>query len=165
LLSIFFVSNSQYLLLGLLGIALVCDVIARRVPNLLVGIGAVTGLSLSFIDGAPVNTTQSLLGALLAFLIFYYPYAKAYIGAGDVKLFALVGLFLGPSLGMWAFLFSCVSGGLIAIVFGLIKSRFGGVVTDLKSLDRYQMDVPYAVAIFVGSSMAIFNLQKILLDA
>ncbi len=123
------------------------------------------GLGISFLDGAPVNAIESLLGALLAFLIFYYPYAKAYIGAGDVKLFVLVGLFLGPSLAMWAFLFSCLTGGIIALVFGLIKGRLGDLVNGSKQLSAYQMDVPYAVAIFVGSSMAIFNFQKILLDA
>jgi hypothetical protein len=50
-------------------------------------------------------------------------------------------------------------------MFGLIKGRLGDLINGSKQLSAYQMDIPYAVAIFVGSGMAIFNFQKIFLDA
>lgn len=161
----FFTANSQYLLLGLLAIALVSDVIARRAPNILVVFGMLVALWISVLDGSNVNLIHSLLGAGLALLIFYYPFSRAYLGAGDVKLFAMVGMFLGPGLGFWAFLFSCLVGGIIAIAYGLLKGRLGGIASRLNGQGACQMDLPYAIAIFIGTAMAIFNFQRILLDA
>lgn len=111
------------------------------------------------------NVTQCLIGAALALVIFFYPYAKGYMGAGDAKLLLMIGMFLGPVLALWSFLFICLVGGFVAVVFALIKGRLSNSVLGLVKPGEYRMDLPYAVAIFLGTSMAVFNFQRLLLDA
>ena len=112
-------------------------------------------------DVSNLSAGDSLLGGLLGLVIFYYPYAKGYLGAGDTKLFVMVGMFLGPSLGCWAFLFTCLAGGIITLPLAIAKS-FKHVPSNLDQPRSYQMNFPYAVPIFIGTTMAVFHLQELL---
>ena len=160
----FALSGSQYLLIGLLAIAAIFDVMVRRVPNTLVGIGMLSALTLTIMPNSNIsnlNISASLLGGLLGLVIFYYPYAKGYLGAGDTKLFVLVGMFLGPSLAAWAFLFSCLAGGMIALPFVILRS-FKRVSSKLHQSRCYLMNFPYAIPIFIGTTMSVFHFQDLL---
>jgi Flp pilus assembly protein protease CpaA len=99
---------------------------------------------------------------LLGFLIFYYPYFKSYIGAGDTKLFVIVGMFLGPHLAIWAYLFSCLMGGLFATFVAIYQSQLKQSISNIYSNTHVNKNFPYAVAIFTGTGMAVFNCQKLL---
>lgn len=105
--------------LGLLAMALslrivISDLYARRVPNtwLLAGAGvgavlvAASALSTSFTDILP-----HLLGLLIGFAALIPFYAIRWMGAGDVKFFAVLGFLLGwqALLPIWI-LGSLVSG-------------------------------------------------------
>jgi len=150
--------------MGLLVIAAIYDAMARRVPNILVASGMLLALALSIMPNSNIsnlNIGTSLLGGLLGLVIFSYPYAKGYLGAGDTKLFVMVGLYLGPSLASWAFLFSCLAGGIIALPWVMSRS-LKQVSSKFYEPRRYQMNFPYAIPIFVGTTMAIFHFQDLL---
>ena len=94
--------NAQgWLLTGLLLIAAVSDYRTRRIPNELVLAGAAAGLlgntlfSTLPLDGF-VTALQGLATGLAAFLPLYL---LRLMGAGDVKLMAMVGAFLGLQIG------------------------------------------------------------------
>jgi prepilin peptidase CpaA len=149
-------------LLGFLLFATFFDLKTRKVPNVLVGIAVGVAVVISFLPESKIDLMQSILGGLLGLLIFYYPYAKAYIGAGDTKLFVVIGMFLGPHLAIWAYLFTCLMGGFFATFVAIYQSQLKQAITNIYTKSHVQKNFPYAVAIFAGTVMAIFNCQKLL---
>jgi len=107
----------------LLVLACVTDVRARRIPNRLVAMIAVVGLVFSgVVGGGWVAVGKSLLGVALGFAIWIVFYAVGVLGAGDVKLAAAAGAWLGVG-GIWrASLVAAVAGGVLA-VFMLVRER------------------------------------------
>ncbi len=82
------------LLLG----AAATDLVSRRIPNLLIlsGLGCflILAVVLSF-KGEAAAVPGCLAAGTLAFFIHFIPYRFHCLGAGDVKLAALIGFFLG----------------------------------------------------------------------
>jgi prepilin peptidase CpaA len=84
------------------------DIRDRRVPNWLLGLGIVFGcVSIVLLrDAFMTGFSQSLLGAALAFVVFLPLYGFGAMGAADVKVFAVLGLWLGASalapIWLWA---------------------------------------------------------------
>ncbi|RMH86346.1 hypothetical protein EA796_00520 [Pseudomonas sp. AOB-7] len=110
-------------LLGLLGIAVVCDLRRHRIPNFLVLLGLVLGLaSQAYFIGVD-GLTDGMLGLLVGFGIFLPLYALGGMAAGDVKLMAMVGSFLTPHLAMWAAFFSLIAGGLCGLLLVLARGQ------------------------------------------
>lgn len=62
-----------------------------RIPNGFVLLGTAAGITASFLSGRGLSDT--LVSMLLAFLFMYPIYMIGALGAGDVKLFILVGSF------------------------------------------------------------------------
>ena len=78
----------------------------------------------------PPDVGMSLLAALIygggtlaLSLIMDRVLQKESLGGGDIKLFALMGLYLGPLASMFALLFSCVFGLVFAFASGLGKGK------------------------------------------
>jgi prepilin peptidase CpaA len=44
-------------------------------------------------------------------------------GAGDVKLLAAAGTLLGPEITLWAFAFTLMAGGAIALLIAAVRGR------------------------------------------
>lgn len=77
----------------------------RRVPNWLV-LGGLTAAALSLVlDRQPfgISGGDALTGAVAAFLVMLICYAAGWMGAGDVKFAAALGLWVGlpPLLPIW----------------------------------------------------------------
>ena len=111
----------------LLVAAAVIDVRTMRIPNWLTVCGALIGLALNAalqwqllgplwaIDGV-----LWALGGLAAGLVLLLPfYALGLMGAGDVKLMAMVGAFLGFPQVLAAIVSSFIAGGLVAVAFAM----------------------------------------------
>lgn len=69
------------------------DLMTNRIPNGFVLLGTVTGIVISFLSGRGIWDT--LASMFLAFLLMYPLYKIGVFGAGDVKLFILIGSFCG----------------------------------------------------------------------
>jgi prepilin peptidase CpaA len=97
-------------------VAAVTDVWKFRVHNLLTVPLFLSGLAYhAFVGGLP-GLGGSLLGALLGFGTLILFYVMGGMGAGDVKLLAAIGAWLGVTLTFYVFLASALAAGAYAVV-------------------------------------------------
>ena len=157
------------ILIALLGVAAWFDIKSRRIPNWLVLTGLISslGIQLLFSSG---GVSAWGLGILAGFGLFLPLYLVHAMGAGDVKLMAVVGGFLGPAAAVDVVLTTLVAGGVLAVAVALwsgalrqtvANARYLMIDTIFKTLHggRAQIDgppvsagnLPYAVAIAVGT--------------
>jgi prepilin peptidase CpaA len=105
--------------------AAVIDCRLLRIPNWLTGGAALVALALQAL--APMHLVQHLLLALtglaLAFILMLPLYALGAMGAGDVKLLAAVGAFVGLADVLPVLACVLVAGGIAAIVFAAARRR------------------------------------------
>ena len=90
------------------------DLIARRIPNWLIVIGATTGFAINAVQGGHYFL-QSLLGFVVGIAVLVLPFAMGWIGAGDVKFFGVMGAQLGIVFLPRVFLYSAIVAGVIAV--------------------------------------------------
>ena len=157
----------QYLLLVLLGLAALIDIRTYRIPNWLTGMAILVGLSLHTFATQLPGLVFSLEGAAVGLGVFVILYACGWMGAGDVKLFAAVGSFLGPAQTISAAIVIALVGGLLAfLVLGfhqgwrktglwlwsyvqaMVLTRSAQALTPVQGAAP---KVPYAVAIGLGT--------------
>ena len=104
-------------LLVLLAIALLSDIRDRRIPNVLVVIGLVAGLAghtwFAGLSGFMAAGSGACVG-LLCLLPFYI---SGGMGAGDIKLMAMCGAFLGPLYVAVAAVASLTVGGVLGMLW------------------------------------------------
>lgn len=172
------------ILLVLVAVAAGFDLKSRRIPNRLVVIGLIASLVLQTIFSSTDGFKAWGLGLLVGLGSFLPLYVLRAMGAGDVKLMAMVGSFLGPMSGLGAVLTTLVVGGALAIVVALWRGIFKETLTNIRfvltlalfktlsgggvQLERLPTssgNLPYAVAIamgtlihllLVGSNRAVF---------
>ncbi|MBK5207327.1 MAG: prepilin peptidase [Polaromonas sp.] len=109
--------------------ALLTDVRQRRIPNTLILLALAAGVLVNvfgpqaFNRGAGLFTTLpgalglkgAVLGALTGLAAFLPFYMLRAMGAGDVKLMAGIGSFVGPATAVNLALFILVTGGVLAV--------------------------------------------------
>lgn len=141
----------------------------RRIPNGLILFGILVSAGLASVEGgitALLSTVFGLLAGLVALLPFF---ALRVVGAGDVKLMAMVGGFAGAKALLPILLYTFIAGGLLAgialiatrrgdhalsnfkLIFAAMASRAAGAsisVADLGLKTAYRL--PYALAIAIG---------------
>jgi prepilin peptidase CpaA len=129
---------SVFVLIGLLGLAVVFDMRTRRIPNTLVVAGLSSLCLLAAFSGSK-GFLWSIAGLTAGLAIFFPIYAAGWLGAGDVKLISLVGGFFGLQQLLPVIVFITLAGGFVSITY-LILSRYG--LVDKR--------VPYALAVLLG---------------
>lgn len=168
------------LLLG----AVWADIKSRRIPNELVFIGAGLGLLLNSVLPGGVGYISALPGALgfwqavsgfgLGLALMLPLHALRAMGAGDVKLMAMVGAFLGPRATVGAILLTLIAGGLLALAVALRNGTMRRLADNLHAMllnGFFKMQLkqtpmldampasagkmPYAVAIAAGTFACI----------
>jgi prepilin peptidase CpaA len=148
---------SAYILIALLGIAAIFDLFSRRVPNYWTGIGAGIGMAAPWLGGYGVSLASAYLGGVLAFSIFLFPYLLGWMGAGDVKLFGTAGLFLGLERVVTTALFIALAGGVLAVLYLAMRVFNFLIYRNMQSKVKEDNGLPYAVAIFIGTSWSLFG--------
>ncbi|MEO4046574.1 prepilin peptidase [Pseudomonas sp. CAU 1711] len=158
--------SMQYWLVALLMLAAASDVTCRRIPNLFVLIGLSAGLLGQYLLSG--SLAQAGYGALAGLGLFIPFYALGGMAAGDVKLMAVVGSFLGPLGAAWAAAMTLIAGSLIGILILLWRGQFFKLVQRywvMASLRAYvpaeagdasQQRFPFAVAILLGTVTSVF---------
>ena len=169
------------LLAAVLLAAVNADLRSRRIPNPVV----LTGIALAFIAHAVALGTGTvplagpawwspLTGLLGGFALLMPLYLLRATGAGDVKLMAMVGAFVGAQAVLDATLYTLLAGGLLALLFMLGRGvatqtlanvRFlltdwavrlsTGQAARLAPLQTTAARLPYAVAIALGTGAAL----------
>ena len=110
------IDMTEIFLLLILGIAIASDLRWRTIPNWLTGPSILVGLGFHTVMNQLTGFVFSLEGAVLGLGLFVILYVYGWMGAGDVKLYAAVGSFLGPAQTVSAAIVIALVGGLMAIV-------------------------------------------------
>lgn len=114
------VTTSQLVALGVAGIACAVDLRTRRIPNLLTFGAAAGALVFHFATGGSSGLGNAAGGWLAGAAMLMVPYALGGMGAGDVKLLAALGAWLGPMDAFWTGIYASVAAGVmgVAIAYG-----------------------------------------------
>jgi prepilin peptidase CpaA len=126
-------------LIGLLAVAAVSDVRTGRIPNWLVFGGALYALAYNALYPVYPRDIGILfaLGGLSVGLVAFLPgYLLRVLGAGDVKLMAMVGSFVGTWAAVEAVLASLITGGVLAIALSLYSGRLTLMLRNAVALFR-----------------------------
>lgn len=121
----------------------VTDLTIRKIPNLFLLLAWCAVLGLRMIDSAPASSIgHAFGGALVGFVLFLPLYMVRGMAAGDVKLMATVGLFLGPSTTAQACILTWCVGGVMALAIILFKRRWSDAYLNMRSLLRTGSQAP-----------------------
>lgn len=158
------------------------DAFSRRVPNILTMPAWILGLAWALGDGGLGKFAE----VLAASMILAAPYILLFVfvggGAGDAKLMAAIGAWLGILNGLLALFSIALCGALLAVAYALRSGRLRSVLAYMKQsvgtlmyvacnrgkmsearcvvLEREEMiTMPYGVAIFMGSCIAAGGAQ------
>jgi prepilin peptidase CpaA len=153
--------------------AVVTDVRSRRIPNWLTGSMMVAGIALAWSGIGAVTPGQAALGIIAGLLLMMPGHIIGATGAGDVKLMAAVGSFVGPPLVLNAFLGTALAGGLFAVAVAARRGRLiatiegTGQLVTAPSAAKIEIEAParanrfaYGPAIAVGSLVAVLLTAK-----
>lgn len=178
---------SMFMVSGMLLAAVVSDVRARRIPNALVVYGAALGLlfqalapaGAGLFPGSEPGLLTGLLGGLAGLALFLPLYVLRLMGAGDVKLLAMTGVWLGAPGVMYAALWSLLAGGVLALVMALAGGALRQVGRNVLSIASSVLirtvsngllvrapvqttgRLPYAVAIATGATFEMARLLAV----
>ncbi|MNZ68225.1 Type IV leader peptidase family protein [compost metagenome] len=148
--------------------AVVYDSVSHRLPNyyLLLGLGVALVLQAWMAGWAGVVAGGA--GLLSGFVILLPFYALGGMAAGDVKLMAVVGGFLGASGALWAGAYSLMAGSVLGIIYLLCKGHLSKFVVRYWAMavlrsripaehnDAARHRFPYAIAIAVGTLLSLY---------
>ena len=95
--------------------AAVIDGLKLRVPNWLTFHLVIAGLAFAAWKSGGPGLVWALEGAALGLALLLPLYSIGGMGAGDVKLLAGVGAWVGPAVVFWAFTTSAVAGAVMAL--------------------------------------------------
>jgi prepilin peptidase CpaA len=154
--------------------ACIFDMRTRRIPNALTLCAAVCGVAFHFAAGGLAAAGWSLAGWGLGALLFFPWFALGGMGAGDVKLLAALGAWLGPDSVLWVALYAAIAGGGLALLLAVAHGYLGTAFANLHGLLGYWRVVgfrpmpdltlgqaggprlPYAISITAGALVALW---------
>jgi len=161
-------------------IGAVGDVRSSRIPNWLTYGGLVLGLTLRAALGGWRSLEQGLAGILLGGGIFFVFFLVHGMGAGDVKLMAAVGAWVGLQGTLRVLIATALAGGVLAVVYMVFYKRVGSTFWNLGVLLRFHLRsgvrphpelnlqgpatirLPYGLAIAMGTLYLLISSSHIL---
>ena len=159
------------ILILLLLVAAWQDIRSRRIPNVLVFSGAMGGVLLNSLlpqEMGGLGVLDSLAGLGIGLALLLPLYLLRAMGAGDVKLMAMTGAFLGVQGTIIALLYVLLVGGVLALAVTWYQGNLRRLLHSLKTMlfigaargaigslpapDAGLPGMPYGVAIAVGTA-------------
>ena len=159
-------------LLLLLYIAAWQDYKNYHISNLLVFMGALSGISLNVLLTVGIGLVESTAGWGVGLLLLLPFYLLGMMAAGDVKLMAMVGAFLGSHVMVDVLLYVMIAGGFQAVSVACSRSILQKLFSDMlmnllssipkhlpqrSSLNKEAQEalykLPYGVAIAAGTTI------------
>jgi prepilin peptidase CpaA len=167
--------TALYIFVGaLLTVACISDLRTRRIPNRLTFSAMVAALLFHVFTGGLGAAAWSLAGCGLGIALFLPMFALRGMGAGDVKLLAAVGAWVGPAQVAFVALAASIAGGVIAVVvalaYGYLRTAFRNLwlllmhwrVMGVRPLDAVTLEsgrgprLAYAVPISIGTLVTLW---------
>jgi prepilin peptidase CpaA len=112
--------------------AAVYDVRSRRIPNALTFGSAGAAFVYALATGGGGSLGFAAAGWLAGAALFFPFFALGGMGAGDVKLIAALGAWLGPAEAVWLAMFSAIAGGVAALVVALTHGYLRKALENIK---------------------------------
>jgi prepilin peptidase CpaA len=155
-------------------VACVTDLRSRRIPNALTIGAAVAGLITHAAIGGVSGGMTSVAGFAVGMILFLPFFLLGGMGAGDVKLLAALGAWLGPGDVFWLALYASVIGGVLAVAVafgrGYLATALQNVGTlvghwrrvGIRPLPALTLDnraaprLAYAVPVFLGTAVTLW---------
>lgn len=138
---------AELILLVFLGIAAIWDRIRFSVPNRLVMIGCGVGIAIRLTLEEESAIFLMISGAVLPFILCLPLFAMSMIGAGDVKLFMMTGIYLGPRAVLFIMLVSCLLGAAEAVIrilhYSMLRERFSYLFRYFRTVLAARTVQPY----------------------
>ena len=159
---------------GVAAVACITDLRSRRIPNVLTFGAAAAALLAHLLVGGLSAVPQAMLGWLVGAALFLPFFLLGGMGAGDVKLVAALGAWLGPEGTLPLVIYASIAGGVIALAVALGRGylrtalrNVGGLLAywwyvgprrmDSMTLERSQSPrLAYAVPVLVGTLVTIW---------
>jgi prepilin peptidase CpaA len=154
--------------------ACITDLHSRRIPNWLTFGATAAAFAFHFANAGQAGAQQAAMGWVTGLFLFMPLFLLGGMGAGDVKLLAAFGAWLGPSAAFWMAIYASMAGGVLAVVVALRHKYLGTACKNLRLLATFwwlvgprQMPsltlergkgprLAYAVPLFVGMVMTIW---------
>ena len=161
-----------------LAVATFTDLRNRRIPNWLVLPFLLAGIVVSGWLQGWHGVGQSFAGMGLGLLIYGFLFWMGGMGAGDVKLCAAIGAWIGPDQLFIALVITGMAGGLMVLIWaafgGFLKDLFTGAGSilfgarergqlrdpELVLANPLKRKMPYAPAIAIGTLISFFAHSK-----
>jgi prepilin peptidase CpaA len=147
------------------------DVRTRKIPNALTFPALLLGLVVHGALGGRDGFVSALVGMVVAGGIMIPAWLFKWMGAGDVKLMAAVGVWLAWPQAAIALLASFVAGGAIALVFALRRRLLMQALHNVALIGAWSVSrmgrgaplpvttgvrFPFALAVLAGSTFALW---------
>jgi len=167
------VVSAVVIVIGL--VACVTDVRSRKIPNLLTFSAAGAAFLFHLARAGAPGIVTAVTGWVAGLMLFLPFFLLRGMGAGDVKLLAALGAWLGPFQVIWLALFAAIAGGVLALVVatsrGHLRTLFRNIGNMLlfwyvagpkpvpeQTLERSTSPrLAYAIPIFVGTVITIWR--------
>ncbi len=120
--------------------AVVFDVKTFRVPNILNGIGCLAGLLSQITEKGMAGVLGGLAGMLIPVGILFILFAFRIVGAGDIKLLAMIGSFVGADI--WIVM---VVTFFMTAVYGAVIFIRNIMITGSRGFTKIHMSIPIAI--------------------
>ncbi|MCK5218073.1 prepilin peptidase [bacterium] len=157
-----------HILLGLiLLIAAFTDLRQHKVYNWLTFPGMLLGLGFHLTEQGLPGLWFSLLGLLIGGLLFFPAFFWGGMGAGDIKLMAVIGAFTGAAFVFNVAFYAAIGGGIIAMVILGLRGELWITLKNLVRLfcflvipryavkpDFKKQPLPFAAVIALGAGAA-----------
>ena len=136
-----------------LGWAIYGDLKKGKISNYLISGFALTAFCLGYVNFGIRGVTNSVFGMLIGGLPLFIPYIiggflrKPLMGAGDVKLMAAIGVFVGPFGVFWSMYYGFLIAGIIA---------FSIVIINLIRKKPIPRTIPLGAMLSTGTALALF---------
>jgi prepilin peptidase CpaA len=161
--------------LAIAALACVWDLKSARIPNWLTFTGAAAAILFHAVAPQGQGVGAALIGLLLGLAIFLPLFALRAMGAGDVKLLAALGAWIGWGPVFWVAMYASVAGGVLALIVMLARGHFWKGLQNIRTLltfwmisgikplpsvsldDPHAVRLPYAVPIAVGLMVTLWQ--------
>lgn len=127
------------------------DYAERRVPNWLNAALAACGLAAQTAFFGWNGLGWGALGLLVGFAVLIVPWAMHGMGAGDVKLMAAIGAWLGPWLTVISFASGALIGGVAAIIMICSTHRVAHAMVNMHTIMLKMRSVQTAFGEYGGA--------------
>jgi Flp pilus assembly protein protease CpaA len=132
------------ILFAAMAAAAVEDFVRLRISNITCAAVLVAALIAMGLEGFPAALWQNALVFVFLLICGTLLFMGGKIGGGDVKLFAVLGLWVDLGTGVWLLATSLVAGGVLALIYIAVRHFRGG---------RKSKGIPYGLALVAGASL------------